>query len=182
MSSSKENTNAGDGQINKDASDIDSNVARDFHDKDNIIEVQSSNNELIENVFAHDHNQKHAAEKTKDGNMKKGNSSKTLCMLTNEQSLYRENKRKMGLGYTDPCPLGQAIACHPKLYDAEVLGLHYVKPDVYDTEEILNNAEESGVRSVRLWSSRRNSGACGVVLPCVYTLLSKNGREVDDKQ
>ncbi|GJU37103.1 hypothetical protein Tco_1185457 [Tanacetum coccineum] len=74
---------------------------------------------------------------------KMGKSSQTLRMLTNEQSLYRENKRKLGLGYTDPCPLGQAIACHPKLYDAEVLGLHYVKPDVHDTVEILNDAEEN---------------------------------------
>ncbi|GKE39292.1 hypothetical protein Tco_1462697 [Tanacetum coccineum] len=75
-----------------------------------------------------------------------GKSSQTLRMLTNEQSLYQENKRKIGLGYTDPCPLGQAIACHPKLYDAEVLGLHYVKLDVHDIEEILNDAEESQVK------------------------------------
>ncbi|GJZ92315.1 hypothetical protein Tco_0664380, partial [Tanacetum coccineum] len=52
----------------------------------------------------------------------------------------------MGLGYTDPCPLGQAITCHPKLYDAKVLGLHYVQPDVHDTEEILNDAEESQIK------------------------------------
>ncbi|GJU39496.1 integrase, catalytic region, zinc finger, CCHC-type containing protein [Tanacetum coccineum] len=52
----------------------------------------------------------------------------------------------MGLGYTDPCPLGQAIACHPKLYDAEVLCLHYMKPDVHDTAEIFNDAEESQVK------------------------------------
>nr|GEV12607.1 integrase, catalytic region, zinc finger, CCHC-type, peptidase aspartic, catalytic [Tanacetum cinerariifolium] len=39
-----------------------------------------------------------------------------------------------------------------------------------------------GVRSVRLWSSRRNSSAYGMVLPSVYTLLSKNRREGDDKQ
>ncbi|GJV95807.1 hypothetical protein Tco_1547384 [Tanacetum coccineum] len=77
---------------------------------------------------------------------KMGKSSQTLRMITNEQSLYLENKRKMGLGYTDPCPLGQAIACHPKLYDAEVLGLHYVQPDVHDTEKILNDAEESQVK------------------------------------
>ncbi|GJV08817.1 hypothetical protein Tco_1346473 [Tanacetum coccineum] len=30
--------------------------------------------------------------------------------------------------------------------DAKVLGLHYVKPDVYDTVEILNDAEESQVK------------------------------------
>ncbi|GJV65446.1 hypothetical protein Tco_1476274 [Tanacetum coccineum] len=75
-----------------------------------------------------------------------GKSNQTLRMLTNEQSLYRENKRKIGLGYTDPFPLGQAIACNPNIYDAEVLGLHYVKPDVHDTKEILNDAEESQVK------------------------------------
>ncbi|GJV66963.1 hypothetical protein Tco_1482472 [Tanacetum coccineum] len=69
--------------------------------------------------------------------------SQTLRMLTNEQSLYRENKRKIGLGYTDPCPLGQAIASHPKLYDAKVLSYQCVKPDVHDTNEIINDAEES---------------------------------------
>ncbi|GKD52225.1 hypothetical protein Tco_1281201 [Tanacetum coccineum] len=79
------------GMISKDALEIDNNVARDSHDKDNITE-------------------------------------------------------KMCLGYTDPCPLGQAIACHPKLYDAKVLGIHYVKPDVHDTVEILNDAEESQVK------------------------------------
>ncbi|GJY94288.1 hypothetical protein Tco_0510649 [Tanacetum coccineum] len=83
------------GMISKDALEIDNNVARDSHDKDNITE---------------------------------------------------ENKRKIGLGYTDPCPLGQAIACHPKLYDVEVLGLHYMKPNVHDTEEIINDAEESQVK------------------------------------
>ncbi|GJR89442.1 hypothetical protein Tco_0213453 [Tanacetum coccineum] len=75
-----------------------------------------------------------------------GKSCQTLRMLTHEQSLYLENKQKMGLGYVDPCPLGQAIACHPKLYDVKVLGLHYVKPDVHDIEEIFNDAEESQVK------------------------------------
>nr|GEU39869.1 hypothetical protein [Tanacetum cinerariifolium] len=70
--SSIENTNAGDGNINKDALDIDNNVARDFHDIGNITE---------------------------------------------------ENKQKMGFGYTDPCPR-----------------------DVHDTEDILNDAEESQVK------------------------------------
>ncbi|GKC59109.1 hypothetical protein Tco_1086707, partial [Tanacetum coccineum] len=52
----------------------------------------------------------------------------------------------MGLGYTGPCPLGQAIASHPKLYDDEVLSYQFVKPDVHDTEEILNDTEESQVK------------------------------------
>ncbi|GJV46378.1 hypothetical protein Tco_1430914 [Tanacetum coccineum] len=86
-----------------------------------------------------------------------GNSSKTLCMLTNEQSLYQENKWKKGLGYTDPCPLVQAIACHPKLYDAEVLGLHYVKPDVHDTKEILNNAEDKYFSNAPISSESESS-------------------------
>ncbi|GKE77124.1 hypothetical protein Tco_1543244, partial [Tanacetum coccineum] len=77
---------------------------------------------------------------------KMGKSSQTLRMLTNEQSLYQENKRKMGLGYTDPCPLGQAIASHPKLYDDEVISYQTVKPDVHDTKEILNDAEESQIK------------------------------------
>ncbi|GJZ87509.1 hypothetical protein Tco_0659119 [Tanacetum coccineum] len=94
----------------------------------NIIQLEAKNKDLEDTVC------------------KIGKSSQTLRMLTNEQSLYRENKRKIGLGYTDPCPLGQAIAFHPKLYDAEVLGLHYVKPDVHDSEEILNDAKESQVK------------------------------------
>ncbi|GJV94385.1 hypothetical protein Tco_1545962 [Tanacetum coccineum] len=91
----------------------------------NIIQLEAKNKD-IENIVC-----------------KMGKSSQTLRMLTNEQSLYRENKQKLCLGYTNPCLLGQAIACHPKLYDAEVLGLHYVKPDVHDTVEILNDAEEN---------------------------------------
>ncbi|GKD85760.1 hypothetical protein Tco_1356914 [Tanacetum coccineum] len=63
----------------------------------------------------------------------------------------------MGLGYADPCPLGQAIASHPKLYDAEVLGLHYVQPDVHDTEEILNDAEENPSISSESESSKEMS-------------------------
>ncbi|GJS82586.1 hypothetical protein Tco_0749127 [Tanacetum coccineum] len=71
----------------------------------NIIQLEAKNKDL-ENIVC-----------------KMGKSSQTLRMLTNEQSLYRETKRKMGFGYTDPCPLGKAIACHPKLYDAKVLEL-----------------------------------------------------------
>ncbi|GJY96787.1 hypothetical protein Tco_0513697, partial [Tanacetum coccineum] len=181
------------GMISKDASEIDNNVAEASHDKDNVTEVQSSNNEMIAKILTETKNASEMFEKTKKDHKKlteenillkkeietynerafkqdedkyvnniiqleaknkdleniackMGKSSQTLRMLTNEQSLYRENKQKMGLGYTDPCPLGQAIACHPKLYDSEVLGLHYVKPDVHDTMEILNDAEESQVK------------------------------------
>ncbi|GJR14783.1 hypothetical protein Tco_0797435 [Tanacetum coccineum] len=213
------------GMISKDALETDNNVAGASYDKDNITEVQSSNNEMFAKILMKTTNDSEMLEKTKpdhknlteenvllkkeietykervqDFNEKQdikkleqekeelqdqvlkiknatkafkqdedkyvnkilqletknkdlentvckmGKSGQTLCMLTNEQSLYRENKRKMGLGYTDPCPFGQAIACHPKLYDADVLGLHYVKPDVHDIVEIINAVEESQVK------------------------------------
>ncbi|GKA96784.1 hypothetical protein Tco_0818879, partial [Tanacetum coccineum] len=41
--SSKEKTNAGDGNISKDASEIDNNNATDSHDKDNITNVTPPN-------------------------------------------------------------------------------------------------------------------------------------------
>ncbi|GKA04008.1 hypothetical protein Tco_0676789 [Tanacetum coccineum] len=131
------------GMISKDASEIDNNVAGASHDKDNVTEAfKQDEDKYVNNII-----QLEAKNKDLENIVcKMGKSSQTLRMLTNEQSLYRENKQKMGLGYTDPCPLGQAIACHPKLYDVEVLGLHYVKPDVYDTVEILNDAEESQVK------------------------------------
>ncbi|GJU03172.1 hypothetical protein Tco_1113510 [Tanacetum coccineum] len=169
------------GMINKDASKIDNNVAGASHDKDNITEVQSSNNEMFENILKKIKNDSEMFEKTKtDHKMlteenillkkdneaykerdfkqdedkyvnnivqleaknkdlenivcKMGKSSQTLCMLTNEQSLYRENKWKMGLGYTNPCPLGLAIASHPKLYDAEVLSYYLYDTFVPQTE------------------------------------------------
>ncbi|GKA52325.1 hypothetical protein Tco_0745521, partial [Tanacetum coccineum] len=131
------------GMISKDASEIDNNVAGDSHDKDNITEaLKQDEDKYVNNII-----QLEAKNKDVENIVcKMGKSSQTLHMLTNEQSLYQENKRKMGLGYTDPCPLGQAIACHPKLYDVEILGLHYMKPNVHDTEEILNDAEESQVK------------------------------------
>ncbi|GJS98269.1 hypothetical protein Tco_0819439 [Tanacetum coccineum] len=177
------------GMLSLDALEIDNNIAGASHDKDNITEVQSSNNQMFENILKKTKNALELFEKTKmDHKMlteenvllekeieaykerdedkyvnniiqleaknkdlenivcKMGKSSQTLRMLANKQSLYRENKRKMGLGYMDPCPLGQAIACHLNLYDAEVLSYQCVKPDAHDTEEILNDAEESQVK------------------------------------
>ncbi|GJR29339.1 hypothetical protein Tco_1105571 [Tanacetum coccineum] len=59
---------AKDGKIGNDASEIDNNVAGASHDKDNITEIQSSNYLMFANVFAHDHDKKHAVEKTKTDN------------------------------------------------------------------------------------------------------------------
>ncbi|GJX45276.1 hypothetical protein Tco_0261952 [Tanacetum coccineum] len=83
-------THAEDGKINKDALEIDNKVAGASHDKDNITEVQSSNNKMFENVFAHDHGQKHVDEKTKMDN-------KTLkeenVLLKKETETYKERVR-----------------------------------------------------------------------------------------
>ncbi|GJW22747.1 hypothetical protein Tco_0033369 [Tanacetum coccineum] len=136
---------------------------RDFNEKQYIEKLEQENHKLQDQVLKEkseclmikQYKDKYATNilqleaKNKDLEntvCKMGKSCQTLRMLTNEQSLYRENQQKMGLGYTNPCPLSQAIACHPKLYDAKVLGLHYVKPDVHDTEEILNDAETSQVK------------------------------------
>ncbi|GKA48755.1 hypothetical protein Tco_0741713 [Tanacetum coccineum] len=131
------------GMINKDASKIDNNVAGASHDKDNITKAfKQDEDKYVNNII-----QLEAKNKDLENIVcKMGKSSQTLRMLTNEQSLYREIKWKKGLGYTDPCPLSQAIASHPKLYDAEVLSYQCVKPDVHDTEEILNDAEESQIK------------------------------------
>ncbi|GKD22554.1 hypothetical protein Tco_1224257 [Tanacetum coccineum] len=45
-------------QISKDVLEDDNVVAGASHDKDNITEVQSSNNKVFENVFARDHDKK----------------------------------------------------------------------------------------------------------------------------
>ncbi|GJY94247.1 hypothetical protein Tco_0510608 [Tanacetum coccineum] len=187
------------GMMSKDASEIDNNVAGASHDKDNIIEVQGSNNEMFAKNFTKTKNASEMFEETKTNHKKLAeenvllkkeietykewvrdlNETQYIKKLEQEKEYLQDQvlkiknatkafkqdedkyvnniiqleaknkdleKIKMGLGYMDPCPIGQAIACHPKLYDAEVLGLHYVKPDVYDIEEILNDAEESQVK------------------------------------
>nr|GEW01901.1 hypothetical protein [Tanacetum cinerariifolium] len=97
---------------------------------------------------AHDNRVHERTMQTREGMIKKDASEidNNVAGASHDRDNITENKRKMGLGYTDPCPLDQAIACHPKLYDAQVLGLHYVKPNVHDTKEILNDAEDSQVK------------------------------------
>ncbi|GKA20225.1 hypothetical protein Tco_0700214 [Tanacetum coccineum] len=74
---------------------------------------------------------------------KMGKSSQTLRLLTNEQGLYRDNTRKLGLGNKDPCFLKQAVACNLKLYHGSLLCDENVHASVYDSEEILDDAKES---------------------------------------
>ncbi|GJX84027.1 hypothetical protein Tco_0333508 [Tanacetum coccineum] len=75
-----------------------------------------------------------------------GKSSQTLRMLTNEQSLYRENTPKLGLWYKDPCFIKQAVTCNPKLYNIYDLHDENVQLHVHDTEDILKDAEDSRLK------------------------------------
>ncbi|GJU09395.1 hypothetical protein Tco_1131791 [Tanacetum coccineum] len=183
-----DDTNAEDGQISKDASEINNAIPKASHDKDNITEVQSSINEMFENVFAHDHakkhadieslvrNVQHATERTSTDNKalkegyalltkeleqykerdkylndiihlqaktkdlenivcKMGKSSQTLRMLTNEESLYRDNTRKLGLGNKNLCFLKRVVASNPKLHLATSLCDEKVQLHVHDPRE-----------------------------------------------
>ncbi|GJT57292.1 hypothetical protein Tco_0992346 [Tanacetum coccineum] len=103
-SSPRKNTDAEDGQISKDALEIDNVVIGASHEKDNITKVQSLNNEMFENVFTHDHDRthadieslvkyvQHAAEKTKTDNkaLKEEN-----ALLTMKLDKYKERVRTL---------------------------------------------------------------------------------------
>ncbi|GJZ77227.1 hypothetical protein Tco_0641899 [Tanacetum coccineum] len=137
------------GMISKDASDIDNNVVGASHDKDNltkdfnekqyiknleqekeelqdqVLKIKNANNAFKQDEDKYVNNIIQVEAKNKDLESivcKMGKSSQTLCMLTNEQSLYRENKQKIGLGYTDPCPLMVKLLHHPQTVYAKVLG------------------------------------------------------------
>ncbi|GJU46742.1 hypothetical protein Tco_1204008 [Tanacetum coccineum] len=73
-------------------------------------------------------------------------SSQTLRFLTNEQGLYRDNTRKSGLGYKDPYFLKEVVVCNPKLYHGTFLCDENVHAFVYDSEEILDEAENNSFR------------------------------------
>ncbi|GJY37908.1 hypothetical protein Tco_0424272, partial [Tanacetum coccineum] len=132
------------GMISKDAPKIDNNVSSTSHDKDNMTEdfnekqniekTEQEKNELQDQMLK---------AKSECLKIKNATEDKYVDKIIQLEAKNKDLENKICLGYTDPCPLGQAIACHPKLYDVEVLGLHYVKPDVYDTKEILNDAEEN---------------------------------------
>ncbi|GJY50347.1 hypothetical protein Tco_0441194 [Tanacetum coccineum] len=129
-------THAEDGKINKDALEIDNKVAGASHDKDNITEVQSSNNKMFENVFAHDHDQKHVDEKTKTDN--KTLKEENVLLKKETETVEQQNNEKLQKEKDEI----RAVACNPKLYDAHVLRQEFMKLDMHDTGEILNDAEE----------------------------------------
>ncbi|GJR85426.1 retrovirus-related pol polyprotein from transposon TNT 1-94 [Tanacetum coccineum] len=103
---------------------------RDKEEKylNDIIQLQAKNKDL-ENVVC-----------------KMGKSTKTLRLLTNEQKTFRDNLRKLGLGYNGPYVLSQAYAKIPKLYRAYELCNKNEQLHVFDSEETLEDAEKSQLK------------------------------------
>ncbi|GKB43666.1 hypothetical protein Tco_0888608 [Tanacetum coccineum] len=132
---SRENTNAGDGKISKDASEIDNNVGRDFHDKDNITELQ----EVLENRFRFEKQNIEKVKKQKD---------ELQDQFLKEESEFLNAKNeidyvKKAFKQKEEKYLNDIIQLEAKNKDLENT---CVKLDVHDTEEILNDAEESQVK------------------------------------
>nr|GEV87868.1 hypothetical protein [Tanacetum cinerariifolium] len=75
-----------------------------------------------------------------------GKSTKTLRLLTNEQKAFRDNLRKLGLGYNGPYVLSQAYAKIPKLYRAYELCDQNEQLHVFDYEDTLEDAEQSRLK------------------------------------
>ncbi|GKA66484.1 hypothetical protein Tco_0766292 [Tanacetum coccineum] len=141
-------TDAEGAKISKNGSDYDIIIAKSSHDKDKT-KVEWSNNGLFENDFYSNH----VVEKTNENNkaLKEANdlltkelkikSTETLWLLTNEQRAYRDNLRKLGLGYKGPCVISKANANIPKLYDAYELRDENVQLHVFDSEETIEDDE-----------------------------------------
>ncbi|GJS06472.1 hypothetical protein Tco_0363268 [Tanacetum coccineum] len=214
------------GMLSKDAPEIDNNVARVSHDKDNMTKVQSSNNEMFENILKKTKNALEMFEKTKtDHKMLKEenillkkeikeykervqdfNEKQYFTKLEQEKDELQDQVLKIK-NATDSVKKAfkqdedkyvnniiqleakhkdleniVSIACHPKLYDAEVLGLHYMKPDVHDTKEILNNAEDNpSTSNVSSESSKEKSDLPIPEMPKENTqrrLISDNQNEL----
>ncbi|GJY40758.1 copia protein [Tanacetum coccineum] len=77
---------------------------------------------------------------------KMGRSTDTLRLLTNEQKAFRDNLRKSGVGYNGSCVLSQAYAKIPKLYRAYELCDNNEQLHVFDSEETLEDAENSQLK------------------------------------
>ncbi|GJR74497.1 hypothetical protein Tco_0086862 [Tanacetum coccineum] len=72
---------------------------------------------------------------------KMGKLTETLRLITNEQKAFRDNLRKLGLGYNGPYVLSQAYAKIPKLYRAYELCDENEQLHVFDSEDTLEDAD-----------------------------------------
>nr|GEW26821.1 hypothetical protein [Tanacetum cinerariifolium] len=77
---------------------------------------------------------------------KMGKSTEALRFLRNEQKAFRDNLRNSGLGYNGPYVLSQAYAKIPKLYRAYELCNKNEQLHVFDSEDILEDAEKSRLK------------------------------------
>ncbi|GJY80985.1 hypothetical protein Tco_0493736 [Tanacetum coccineum] len=73
-------------------------------------------------------------------------STETLWLLTNEQKAFRDNLRKLGLGYNGPYVISQAFAKIPKLYRAYELCDENEQLHVFNFEDTLEDAEKSRLK------------------------------------
>ncbi|GKA57666.1 hypothetical protein Tco_0756854 [Tanacetum coccineum] len=82
-----------------------------------------------------------------------GRSNDTLRLLTHEQKAFRDNLRKLGVGYNGSCVLSQAYAKIPKLYRAYGLCDKNEQLHVFDSKETLEDAEKMRqiMRKISSW-------------------------------
>ncbi|GKB03837.1 hypothetical protein Tco_0831980 [Tanacetum coccineum] len=113
---------------------------RDKEEKylNDIIQLQAKNKDL-ENVVC-----------------KIGKSTETLRLLTNEQKAFRDNLRKSGLGYNGPYVLSQAYAKIHKLYRVYALCNKNEQLHVFDSEETLEDAENSQLKMNEFQKDEKN--------------------------
>ncbi|GKB93507.1 hypothetical protein Tco_0979644 [Tanacetum coccineum] len=77
---------------------------------------------------------------------KMGQSIQTIHMLGKKPNKVYDPFLKAGLGYKNPERLKKAIAAQPKMYDGEMLHSAKLKIDSPDSEETLEDAEESRLK------------------------------------
>ncbi|GKA58060.1 hypothetical protein Tco_0757248 [Tanacetum coccineum] len=82
--------------------------------------------------------------------VKMGQSIQTMHMLLPKPYLFYHTEHKMALGYQNPFYLNQAQKKQQSLYNGNVLLDNHDLPDVYDSEETLQLAQESCLKMKQL--------------------------------
>ncbi|GJY07135.1 hypothetical protein Tco_0374189 [Tanacetum coccineum] len=76
----------------------------------------------------------------------KSQSIQKIDMLWKKTKQVYDPNMKIGLGYQNPERLKKAIAAQPKMYDGEQLASTKLKVDLPDSEETLEDVEESRLK------------------------------------
>ncbi|GKB73614.1 hypothetical protein Tco_0935026 [Tanacetum coccineum] len=84
--------------------------------------------------------------KNEDVVIKMSQSVQALFMLGPKPLSFYDPKLKHDLGYENPYTLKKAISQNPELYDASCLHISKVHVNVYDTEEIIEDATKSQIK------------------------------------